>query len=133
MALQLYMLGLTVQDMPKSLEFYRRLGLELPADAATRTHVEVKMRGEYTLFLDSQPIRSDQAEKAAALAGYDFVLEFYLPSRALVDSKYRELTAFGYASYRAPFEVPRIGMYFALVNDPDGNTILLSADLEDKP
>ena len=44
-----------------------------------------------------------------------------------VAEKYTELTECGYASYRAPFETP-FGMYFAMVNDPDGNTILLSAD-----
>jgi predicted lactoylglutathione lyase len=131
MGLQLYMVGLTVTDMDRAMDFYRRLGLDLPAAAEGSAHVEIKMRGEYTLFLDSRPIKSDQAERAAALAGYDVLLEFYLPSRALVDAKYRELTEAGYASYRAPFEVPRIGMYFALVEDPDGHTILLSGDLED--
>lgn len=130
MALQLYMTGLTVQDMDQSLAFYRRLGLELPEAAAGATHIEVKMRGEYTLFLDSKPIKRDHSATVAALDGYDFVLEFYLPSRALVDAKYRELTESGAPSYRAPFEARAIGMYFALVTDPDGHTILLSADLE---
>jgi len=50
-----------------------------------------------------------------------------LKERAAVDAKYSELTGFGYQSYHAPF-VSSIGMYFAMVNDPDGNTILLSAD-----
>ena len=71
------------------------------------------------------PCRKDGAD--------DVLLEFYLPSRALVDAKYRELTEAGYGSYRAPFEVPRIGMYFALVEDPDGHTILLSGDLAEAP
>jgi predicted enzyme related to lactoylglutathione lyase len=124
------MVGLTVTDMDRAMDFYRRLGLDLPDAAAGASHVEVKMRGEYTLFLDNRPIRSDQGERSE-LEGYDVLLEFYLPSRAMVDAKYRELTQAGYASYRAPFEVPRIGMYFALVSDPDGHTILLSGDLAD--
>jgi hypothetical protein len=49
-----------------------------------------------------------------------------LKSRAAVDAKYAELTGLGYQSYHTPFETP-FGVYFALVNDPDGNTILLSA------
>jgi len=45
-----------------------------------------------------------------------------------VDAKYTELTSFGYQSHRAPYETS-FGMYFAMLNDPDGNTILLSGDL----
>ena len=55
------------------------------------------------------------------------ILEFYLKERAAVDAKYAELTGLGYQSYHAPF-VSSIGMYFAMINDPDGNIILLSAD-----
>jgi len=43
-----------------------------------------------------------------------------------VEAKYAELTACGYQGYRAPFETS-FRAYFAMVNDPDGNTILLSA------
>ncbi len=128
--MQLYMTGLTVQDMGKSLEFYRRLGVGFPEVGEQVTHVEARMQGEYTLFLDSKPISRGQAEKAEALDGYSVLLEFYMESRALVDAKYKELMDFGYESYRPPFEVGRIGMYFALVNDPDGHTVLLSADLQ---
>jgi len=34
---------------------------------------------------------------------------------------------FGYQSHRAPY-INSFGMYFALIKDPDGNMILLSAD-----
>jgi hypothetical protein len=50
-----------------------------------------------------------------------------LKERAAVDAKYNELTGFGYQSAHTPF-VTSFGMYFAMVNDPDGHTILLSAD-----
>ena len=41
--LELYMLGLIVQDMGKSLEFYRQLGLAIPEGNEEQTHVEIKM------------------------------------------------------------------------------------------
>ena len=41
-----------------------------------------------------------------------------------------ELTGFGYQSQRAPYETS-FGMYFAMIKDPDGNTILLSGDLKE--
>lgn len=59
MALQLYMLGLTVENMDKSLEFYRRLGLSFPEGNAEQPHIELKMGGEFTFFLDSRTIESD--------------------------------------------------------------------------
>ncbi len=126
MALDLYMVGLIVQDMGKSLEFYRRLGLALPEDAEGQPHIEVKMAGELTFFLDTRVIRSDDPELAKIVGNHTIILEFYLKTREAVDAKYAELTGLGYQSYHAPFETP-FGAYFALVNDPDGNTILLSA------
>ncbi len=137
MALELYMLGLVTQDMGKSLEFYRRLGLDIPEGGEEKTHVEVKMGNGLTFFLDSKPSRWDpgfvqqnDTEQTEAAESYPFLLEFYLKSQTAVDAKYTELTAFGYRSRRAPYKTP-FGMYFAMVNDPDGNTILLSGALEE--
>ena len=51
----------------------------------------------------------------------------YLKTRDAVDAKYAELTGFGYQSRRAPYKTS-FGMYFAMITDPDGNTILLSGE-----
>jgi predicted lactoylglutathione lyase len=120
MGLELYMLGLIAQDMDTSLEFYRRLGLAIPEASEGKPHVEVKMESGLTLFLN-EPGRVEMPDAPRV------ILEFYLKERAAVDAKYTELTDSGYQSYHAPF-VSSIGMYFAMINDPDGNTILLSAD-----
>lgn len=132
MALELFMIGLPTHDMGKSLEFYRRLGLAIPEGSEGQTHVEVKMGGGLTFFLDSNPARWDpgyvrKPEPGKASDSYPFILEFYLEDRAVLEAKYRELTGFGYSGHRAPYETS-FGMYFAMVNDPDGNTILLSAN-----
>ena len=136
MALELYMIGLVVQDMGKSLAFYRQLGLAIPAGSEKNTHVEVKMEGGLTFFLDSRPdrwdpgfVRKGQQGYTKASENYGSVLEFYLKTRNAVDAKYDELTSSGYQSRRAPYETP-FGMCFAMIDDPDGNTILLSGDLE---
>ena len=49
-----------------------------------------------------------------------------LDNRAALDAKYEELTGFGYDSHCAPYDVTP-ELRFAMVDDPDGNTILLSA------
>jgi predicted lactoylglutathione lyase len=134
MALELYMLGLIVQDMGKSLEFYRHLGLAIPEGSEEQTHVEVKMGSGLTFFLDSRPsrwdsgyVRRDNPGSVEASDSYRSILEFYLNTRDAVDAKYTELTGLGYQGLRPPYETS-FGMYFAMINDPDGNTILLSGD-----
>lgn len=129
MALQLYMVGLMTQDMAKSQEFYRRLGLDIPAGSQENAHVEVKMGGDFTFFLDSRTFAPDKPASGEPLESCRVLFEFYLKSQAAVVAKYNELIACGYQSYHAPFIFVN-GMCFALVNDPDGNTILLSGDVE---
>jgi uncharacterized glyoxalase superfamily protein PhnB len=134
MALELYMLGLVVQNMPTSLEFYRRLGLAIPDGSEKQAHVEIKMGSGLTFFLDSNPTRWDPGfgkqsdpKPLEAADRYPVILEFYMKERTAVAAKYTELIDFGYESYREPY-ITSFGMYFAMVKDPDGNTILLSAD-----
>ena len=136
MALELYMIGLIVQDMGKSLEFYRRLGLAIPDESEEKTHVEIKMGSGLTFFLDSRPARWDprfvrraDPERLEGSDSYRSILEFYLKTRVAVEAKYAELISFGYQSHRAPYETS-FGMAFAMIKDPDGNIILLSGDLE---
>jgi uncharacterized glyoxalase superfamily protein PhnB len=126
MGLELYMVGVIVEDMGKAVEFYRRLGVTIPEGAESQQHVEVKMSG-LTFFLSTKTVnkRWDPARTEAS-GGYRMILEFYLESRAAVDAKYNEMMGYGYESHIAPFETP-FKMYFAMVNDPDGNTILISA------
>lgn len=134
MALELYMLGLIVKDMPAALAFYRRLGLAIPDGSETKSHIEIKMGSGMTFFLDSRPERWDpqfetQAvpERSAAGKNYPHLLEFYLNGQATLEAKYAELAAYGYEGFREPYRTT-FGMVFAMVKDPDGNTILLSAE-----
>jgi hypothetical protein len=135
MALELYMVGVVVDDMSRAAEFYRRLGVEVPAGAEGQSHVEVKMSG-LTFFLTTKEAnaRWDPARTDAS-GGYRIVLEFYLESRDALDAKYAELTAFGYVGHVAPYDVTP-ELRFAMIDDPDGNSILLSASaspLDDEP
>lgn len=130
MTLHLFMVGLTVRDMEKSQEFYRRLGVAIPAGTEGKPHVEVKMGSDFTFFLDTRMIAEDDAGAGDSSGGYAVVFEYYLKSQVAVEAKYAELIGYGYQSYRTPF-IYSNGMSFALVKDPDGNVILLSGDVED--
>jgi catechol 2,3-dioxygenase-like lactoylglutathione lyase family enzyme len=119
MALELYMVGLVAHDLDKSLEFYRRLGLAIPEGGAQ--HVEVKMESGVTFFLNAPG-------SMGATDRHPVIFEYYLANRAVVDEKYADLTGAGYQSFRAPAFEPSINVYFALINDPDGHVVMLSAD-----
>ena len=130
MGLELYMVGVIVEDMARAAEFYRRLGVDVREDADDKDFVEVGMSG-LTFFLSTkeQNARWDPARKEISGDGYRMILEFYLQDPAALDAKYDELTGFGYASHVAPYDVTPT-LRFALVDDPDGNTILLSASAD---
>lgn len=121
MALELYMVGIVPRNLDTSLEFYRRLGLALPERRAGQRHYPAKMESGVTFFLNTA-MSGEQTDNSR------IIFEFYLPSRASVDDKYAELTDSGYQSERAPAFEPAINVYFAFINDPDGNIIMLSAD-----
>ncbi len=127
MGLELFMVGVIVEDMPRAVEFYRRLGLEIAEGEEAKGHVEVKMSG-MTFFLTTQRVnvRWDPAREEITGTGYRMILEFYLLTREAVDAKVEEMLGYGYRAHGEPHDLPN-QMYFALIDDPDGNTILLSA------
>jgi catechol 2,3-dioxygenase-like lactoylglutathione lyase family enzyme len=134
MGMDLFMVGLTTRNIDKSVEFYRRLGLDLPEGSENGQPVGIRMESPYTFFLTPHTIERDHlAVESGAGENLRVFFEFYLKTEAAVRAKYSELVGYGYEGYRAPFRL-RVGiptpsdMCFALVNDPDGNTILLSGD-----
>jgi catechol 2,3-dioxygenase-like lactoylglutathione lyase family enzyme len=113
MGLELYMVGVMVEDMARAVEFYRRLGVDIPEGSETKPHVGIRMSG-MTFFLTTHETnkRWDPA-KTPASGGYRMILE------------YNEMVGYGYESHVAPYYTT-FNAYFAMINDPDGNTILLS-------
>ncbi len=126
MSVQLSMLGLMVRDMKASLAFYRQLGMEIPAEEDEKRFVLFRMESGVSLFWDT--IFADTYDPNRTVptgGGYQVMLEFFLESNEAVDSKYAELTASGYHGRSAPQQTT--GPYAAMVDDPDGNVILITA------
>ena len=54
------------------------------------------------------------------------MLEFFVEGDDAVDAKWDELAAAGYRGRAAPFRTD-FGAWMCLVDDPDGNTVLVTA------
>jgi catechol 2,3-dioxygenase-like lactoylglutathione lyase family enzyme len=127
MSIQLAMVGLVVSDMRRSLEFYRRLGLDIGVDEDEKRFVMHRMPSGVTIFFDTVFFpANDPARRAARAGSYNISLEFYAGTRDAVDRLYADLTGFGYVGRKAPWK--STGPYAAIVEDPDGNPILITAE-----
>ncbi|WP_405805273.1 VOC family protein [Streptomyces sp. NBC_00210] len=121
-------IGLVVADMAASLAFYRRLGLDIPADADTAPHAETTLPSGLRVLWDTEEtIRSFDPEWARPTGGERVGLAFLCDSPAEVDSLYAELTGAGYKGHLEPWDADW-GQRYALVLDPDGCAVSLFAN-----
>jgi predicted lactoylglutathione lyase len=127
MSIQLAMVGLVVSDMRASLAFYRRLELDIPDGEDEKRFVMHRMPSGVTIFFDTVFFPTNDPERRAAPRGsYNVSLEFYADTREAVDRLFTDLTALGYVGRKAPWK--STGPYAAIVEDPDGNPILITAE-----
>jgi hypothetical protein len=131
MEIQLSMLGVIVSDMTAALRFYRLVGLDIPAGDDAKPFVIHRMGSGVSIFFDTVfAARYDSSHAVPAGVGYGSLFEFYLGDDSAVDAKYAELTAAGYHGRMAPERTS--GPYAAMVDDPDGNVVLLTSDNPDE-
>jgi catechol 2,3-dioxygenase-like lactoylglutathione lyase family enzyme len=123
-------IGLVVADMAASLAFYRRLGLDIPAEADSAPHAEATLPSGLRVLWDTEEtVRSfDPGWTRPAGGGERLGLAFLCDSPAEVDSVYAELIEAGYQGHRRPWDA-FWGQRYASVDDPDGNTVDLYAPL----
>ena len=119
------MVVLLVADLAGSVGFYRRLGVAFPDDAETRRDVVVELGGGHNLVLTTTFGRNVPDLELAPGDGR-VMLEFFVEGEPAVDATHADLVAGGYRSRRAPFRAD-FGAYMGLVDDPDGNTVLITA------
>jgi hypothetical protein len=102
----LHMLNAVVRDMAASPDFYRRLGIAVPASGdAAGAPVQLKMPGGFSLELDTaESARLWHAGWRADPASAKVVLGFIPPARQDVDDRYAELTSAGYRGRQPPFD-----------------------------
>ena len=129
MTVRFEVIGVVVADMARSLAFYRKLGLDVPADADDQPHVEAKVRGGLRIAWDTiETIRSFDPTWVPPSGGHGLGLGFACDSPAEVDSIYSTLIDAGHEGHLAPWDA-FWGQRYATVLDPDGNAVDLFAAL----
>jgi catechol 2,3-dioxygenase-like lactoylglutathione lyase family enzyme len=130
MKLQLSLIEVVVADMAAALAFYRRLGLDIPADADKEPHVDVEVAGGLRMAFDTEDtIKSfDPKWQRPTETGHRVALAFACKDPGEVDSAYADLTGAGYEGHLPPWDA-FWGMRYAVVHDPDGTPVDLFAFL----
>jgi catechol 2,3-dioxygenase-like lactoylglutathione lyase family enzyme len=117
-------IGMVVEDMAKSLSFYRELGLEVPPEADDAPHVDAELPGGLRLMWDTvETVRSIDPEWQPPLAGGPKIaLAFRLDTPDDVDEVYLRLRKLGHEGHKDPWDADW-GMRYAVIVDPDGNHV----------
>jgi catechol 2,3-dioxygenase-like lactoylglutathione lyase family enzyme len=128
MKLKPALIELVVADMPATLAFYRRLGLDIPDEADAEPHVDVELGGIRLAFDTRETILSFDPSWSPPSGGHRAALAFAAGSPVEVDAAYAELTEAGVEGHLAPWDA-FWGLRYAVVHDPDGNPVDLFAPL----
>ena len=119
------MVVLLVADLPRSVAFYRRLGVAFPPDVEARRDVVVDLGGGHNLVITTTFVRNVPDHDPPA-GGSRTLLEFFVDGDEAVNATWDELVAAGYHGRRPPFRTD-FGAWMCLVDDPDGTTVLVTA------
>ncbi|MGL4609434.1 MAG: VOC family protein [Trueperaceae bacterium] len=123
--MKLDMIGIVTQDMAKSLAFYRNI-FAIPENLDGEGHVEITLESGLRFAWDTLAVMQSFEPH------YSFVPKqvgaFLCNNAADVDKTFSELVVKGGKSVKEPWDA-FWGQRYALVADPDGNTIDLFAPL----
>lgn len=126
-AAKISMFGIVSDNLPRTLAFYRRLGLDIPPEADSEPHVEVTLPGGIRLAWDTpETVRSYDPGWKAPAGGHRFAIAFEYPDPEAVDAAYAELVAAGCEGHLPPWDAVW-GQRYAIIKDPDGNAVDLFA------
>ncbi len=123
-------LNIVVRDMDAAVDFYRRLGIEIPETQPEwqAHHRNASTVGEVALELDSTAFTPQwNAGWPASRPGV--VVGFRVATREDVDDLYAELTGAGHVGQQAPYDA-FWGARYAIVEDPSGNAVGLMSPVD---
>ena len=121
--------GIVVKDMPRSIGFYRLLGLDIPEGDEQSPHVEYESSDGYSIEFDTEAAVMETDEHWRHPSGSGRVnLQFQPGTPHQVDDTYARVIDAGASVRPAPWDAFCV-QRFARVTDPDGTVVSLFADL----
>jgi uncharacterized glyoxalase superfamily protein PhnB len=126
--MKLDMIGLTVEDLPKSISFYRLLGWEIPDPAPGEPYHEITLENGLRISWNSVEMMKQIEPHWKEPVGQRISLAYLCDSPSDVDNRYGEIVTAGYEGSKAPWDA-FWGQRYAQVKDPDGNLVDLFCPL----
>jgi uncharacterized glyoxalase superfamily protein PhnB len=120
-------IGIAVSDLQRSMQFYRLLGADFPAEA-THGHIEATMPNGTRLMLDAEEVIHSFLPGWTRTDGNQVSLAFECADPAEVDEVYARVVAAGFEGEKEPWDA-LWGQRYALLGDPDGVRVNLYAAL----
>ena len=126
-------INLIAHDLPASLAFYRRLGLDIPEAAVWQSgggahHAKAETSGDVDLEFDSRRLARAYNGGFAAERGR-VMIGIELEGREAVDALWTALLEEGAQGLQPPFDA-FWGARYAIVEDPDGNPVGLTSPVD---
>ena len=134
MALTLNYLSFVTADLPRTLEFYRALGLPIPdgahlnAAGEPQNHVEVT-QGGLRIAWETEALMRRLNPAWTPPRGQRVGVAFQAGSSAEVDETCERLSTLGFVVTSVPYDA-FWGQRYATLHDPDGNSIDVFAWLQ---
>jgi uncharacterized glyoxalase superfamily protein PhnB len=120
-------IGVIVDEVKPTVEFYRKLGLEFPEEDADG-HFEATNTSGVRLMFDTVQVIQSFSDWKPGEGSARFSLAFACDSPAEVDAVYKEMTDSGYHGEKEPWDA-FWGQRYAILHDPSGNEVDLFAAL----
>lgn len=127
-ALKMSAIGIVTADMKRSLEFYALFGVPVPIYDPAEDHASCAIDDSVSLMWDTVDLIQKITPSYVHRPGGPIGLGFECDSAQEVDEAYRRVIDAGFESENEPWDA-FWGQRFAIVKDPDGNTVSLYASL----
>ena len=128
MAIRMDAIGMVSRNLEASLQFYRQLGIEIPAGQEGEDHVEATLACGCRMMWDKVELMRSIDPGWVEPVGQRISLAFKCDSPAEVDALYERVVQSGYRGHKQPWDA-FWGQRYAQVADPDGNLVDLFAAL----
>lgn len=121
-------LGIISKNIPESIRFYTLLGLQFEPCENTAQHVEAVAKNGLRVMLDTEELIKSIKPNWKKPDSASISLAFRCETATEVDKVFKSVQEAGFKSEKEPWNA-FWGQRYAIVLDPDGNSIDLFADL----